>query len=321
MTTKRILFAVLCVLLLLVIIMSAVVLSRVSTLFAPPAPNSNTTPSTSHYEPTGESSTAPSESTGATEPSGHVHDFVLSEKLDATCTGYGWNIYVCSGCGHMDMPQDERIDPLGHDFVEGEAVAPSCTEGGYTEFKCTRCSETEHRNETDALGHLFDNGTEVSATCQVGGHVLFTCTREGCEETKQEALNNGALGEHSFGDWVLSTDGTQETHTCSVCGTEESRTPEAPQEALKITSHVPTPSQDGTVTIHIVTVGTTEAPLQHTYQIFDYTNNASLNVTYNETDGLLVTYVDATGEPQTTALGTTSVIATLDENGLQVSLG
>ncbi len=322
MTTKRILFAVLCVLLLLVIIMTVIVVSKISTLFSGSqattptdgASAPSTSPSGNQTDPT---EYTPSFST--TPP--HDHQYELTETISATCDSYGWNIYNCTICGDMDMPQDERIDPLGHSYARSELVEPTCTAGGYSVFTCQRCNKSVQRDETQPLEHLFDDGVEVPPTCGEDGYLLFTCQREGCTETKAEVHENTATGQHTFGEWISNEDGT-ESRTCTVCGTAEARDA-GEQASLTVTSQKTDAKTDGagkSYILYTVTVGTEEEPEQYIYHIYNYTDQA-LTFAYDATDGLVVTYADTTGEMQQAPMGIGSFDATLDELGFQLNLG
>ncbi len=314
MTTKRILFITLCVLLVLVITVSTVVFSRVYSLFSGgTSSNSDSTSASDNTSATGGTNSGDNYVPNISTSPPHDHDYVLTETLAAGCESYGWNIYHCSICGDMDMPLDGRIDPLGHSYALSKTVQATCTEGGYSEFTCQRCQKSIQQEKTEPLDHLYDEGVEIPPTCGEDGCLLFTCQREGCGETKAQVHEGTAIGEHTFEQWLPNDDGT-ESRTCTVCGMTEIR--EAQEQApLTITSQNSSVEADSSYTLHTVTVGTEEKPDLYTYQILDYTNQ-SLGFDWSQTEGLVVIYSDAAGEIQNTSLGKGTVTAQLDETGL-----
>ena len=89
--------------------------------------------------------------------------------------------------------------------------------------------------------HSYKLSRIVSARCTEGGYTVYACS---CGEAYQDDYTP-ALG-HSWGDWSVTRDATyseggEETRTCSVCGTSETRATaklEAPaldyQEAMDV---------------------------------------------------------------------------------------
>ncbi len=312
MTTKRILFAVLCVLLVLVIIMFAVVLSKFGTLLRFQTSGSGST------NPLGTSAASGTSPTGTqtTLPGGHEHNYEFLDKIDATCTGYGWNEYKCTICGHTEML--DRVEPLEHSFSAGDVVAATCTEDGYSAYKCSRCGDIEHRDVVAALGHEFDEGTEVAATCGEDAHTAYHCTREGCEEVKKENILEGtATGEHVFGEWTPNEDGTLLVRTCEVCHCEETKPNDStpPVEELGIISQTPEELMDGETPYcrYTVVIGTETNPSVAIYVVDDYLNNGTIAFSYDTQEGLIVTFTDASGASQRYVLADTHV--TIDQSG------
>lgn len=300
MTTKRIVFAVLCVLLVLVILMTGIVIGKVRALLRPAAPSATvpsgtTDPSASESSPVS-LPTLPSESIGPTEP-GHEHEFVLLERYPATCDSFGYTEYICE-CGKKDIR--DFVDPLGHNYGHGKVVAPTCTEAGYTEFECTRCGNVDRRDETAALGHQWDAGTEMPATCTEDACSLFHCTREGCQETKKENIQEGTATGHTFGEWETVGDGTQQ-RVCLVCGETETRDP----GAIGITNVLRESAVDDAGTAFVrytVSVGPAETPDAYVYTILDYLDTDPPSFRYVPEEGLIVTYTDAEGQSRTVTL-------------------
>ena len=306
MKAKRIIFAVLCVLLVLVIIMTGIIIARINRLYQQPSQPAPTTPPSSNAStPSGEThnSSAPTDDSTAPPETEHVHDFVLTDSISATCEGYGWNIYTCSTCGYVDMPSSERKEPLGHSYNHSQVVAPTCTEGGYTEFICSRCSKVVVKDETDPLGHQFDEGTEVPATCTENAHTLFCCLNEGCTETKMENIQENTMTEHTYGPWTdLETGET--VQYCEVCGKiryfSEVEDPSV-QSPISVEN---TPLTEPSGMFYLITVRVGENPEAdiRTYTVYDYLNNGTIAFYYDEQKGLVIQFVDPDGMDQAYSL-------------------
>ena len=309
MKAKRIIFAVLCVLLVLVIIMTGIIIRRVLRLYQwSQPPVSTTSPSGNASTPSGEThnTSAPTDDSTAPTESEHVHEFILTDSIPATCEGYGWNIYTCSTCGYVNMPSNERENPLGHSYDHGQVIAPTCTEGGYTEFICTRCIKVVVKDETDPLGHQFDEGTEVPATCTENAHTLFRCLNEGCTETKIENIQESTMTEHTYGPWTYLETG-EAVQYCEGCGkvrySSEIEDPEVKTIlSVQETSWTDQYGQSGTS--YLITVGVEGKPEAgiRTYTVYDYLNNGTIAFYYDEQKGLVVQFVDPDGMDQAYSL-------------------
>lgn len=230
MNAKRILFIVLCVLLAVMLVLTGIVLSNFSGLLGmlnPPAPTP-TEPTTPSQAPTEPQSTE------------HVHDYALTETIQATCTGYGWNIYTCKTCNHTHMPTSERAEPLGHSYDAGKVTEADCTNGGFTEYTCTRCGvkDIPADAQKDPLGHNFDHGRVFVATCEEGGFTSFTCLRCGIEETKDQT---DPLG-HQFDDVIeYPATCTEDAYTIALCTREGCGAQDEVIEVGTATGHTPGP--------------------------------------------------------------------------------
>lgn len=359
MTTKRIIFITMCALLLLTLVMTGIVAGRVGQLLQgfgnqPTEPPQTTRPSDEDpTESTGQ--TQPSESTQPSETTppatGHTHDYVLSQKQEATCTTAGYSLYLCD-CGDILIPEEEQTPALGHSFNHGKVVAPTCTEGGWTEYECTRCGEQEKRNETEPAGHKFKE-TQVPPTCTEDGYTELRCTRDGCGEVQVgEVIEGTATGHewvssgiveptctekgyeafackncdatdrqnetqpagHSFGQWEDNGSGVME-RTCDGCGITERA------DELVIThdqfSDV-TDRKDKTYRLYRIHVGTESTPDLCTYTISDYLGCEDLSYIYDVEQGLVITYTDAKGDTREVVLPPLSSAATtIEANGGQ----
>ncbi|MBP3305067.1 MAG: hypothetical protein J6L24_03765 [Oscillospiraceae bacterium] len=306
MSSKRILFAVLCVLLVLVIVMTGIVIHKVSSLFQTDLPSVSTTEGSSpptNTEAITENTEAsqPEESSVPTEPA-HEHEYSIFVKtVKASCDTLGYTEYACS-CGSVTFR--DFTDAMGHNYGAGKVVPPTCTEEGYTRFECTRCGDVDKRSIVNALGHKYGEGTEVAATCTEDAHTAFHCTREGCEEVKKENIQEGTATGHSFGQWIETETGELQ-HICSVCGETETYTgTDIPADVLKITHETSRSETDINGTpykLYRISVGTGEIPEAYVYTINDYLDNGTLAYRYAPGQGLIITYEDG-GDTMTVKL-------------------
>ena len=69
----------------------------------------------------------------------HVHDFLVIDRLEPTCTAYGRIEYRCDGCGES---YSELIPPTGHTWDEGVVtVEPTVDAEGVKTYTCMVCGE------------------------------------------------------------------------------------------------------------------------------------------------------------------------------------
>ena len=343
-TIKHVLFAAMCILLILVIVLFCIVIGKVGAMFkgTDPTEPSDTTASTSTTDDTTVPPTTdttypsvsiPPETTIQTEP-GHEHEFRLKETVAATCTNYGYNIYVCS-CGKQDIPIEEQVAPYGHSYGAGEPVEATCTEYGCTRYVCARCGNVDEKNVVPALGHDFVAVEVVPASCAAEGFTLYqcshcemeemrditpaleheyeiveehgvTCTQDGytksqCIHCGDEVIENvvTAAG-HSFGDWQQITDSSW-TRTCSSCGAVENSTDMRITNAQASSDYVHD-GQGNPYRMYMIYVGTATTPDMVHYTIHDYLDNGTLAYSYDVAQGLIITYTNAAGETATITL-------------------
>ncbi len=145
----------------------------------------------------------------ATIPSGRVGTFTLRAKDDASFTD-SW----VGGTAAAMNGADSVSSSAG-----GTSVTIVCSHsyGNWTKVDgdthsrtCTACGESQ------SASHNWDGGkTTKPADCQTTGELLRTCTD--CGATKTETI---PLGEHKYSSWSR-VDDSKHTHTCSVCGKEE----------------------------------------------------------------------------------------------------
>ena len=155
----------------------------------------------------------------------HTHDMVYSHSIDATCEGWGMDIYQCTGCVHTE--ERYTTEPLGHEHQAVGTIDPTCTDYGYVVYECIRCGDSYNSAEIDMLGHDYVRSVFADPTCTEAGYGYYRCSR--CQDERVEA-DTPALG-HSYVDgtctrcgaadesvisgscgenltWVLSEDGT-----------------------------------------------------------------------------------------------------------------
>lgn len=89
--------------------------------------------------------------------SNHTHNMVYSHSIEATCEGWGMDVYKCSGCPYTE--ENYSTPPLNHDYSYSHSTEPTCTEYGLKHYICTRCGDNYAAAEIDPLGHDW-NGTE-----------------------------------------------------------------------------------------------------------------------------------------------------------------
>lgn len=130
------------------------------------------------------------------------------EDHPATCEEGGYHIHTCSECHHSY--RDGEKEKLGHDW------------GAYTFSKesdshsrsCNRCNLME----SDSCKYVA--GEATPATCTKAGFTLITCSVCGGSYEDDAVAAKG----HVWTDWkhcADSTDISEHSHTCSVCGETE----------------------------------------------------------------------------------------------------
>ena len=292
---KRIAFYVMCTLLVLVVILTGIVIRRVSRIIlwsTPQDPISTNAPTT----PTAPQTTEPTNTTEPTDPS-HVHTFELTNSIKATCEGYGWNIYTCTGCGFVDMPLEERQEPLGHDNGPGETTPATCTEAGYITYTCQRCFRINTSTQGSALDHSFTAQTQIPPTCTEDGYTTIHCSREGCQEVLETVRNEGTATGHTYGAWTYGLGGSAKP-LCCVCFADWSGLSSGIQPGVyTIVSHSRRILQhptDGPLSLYEILVSIPNDPNAATYMysIYDYLDNGTLVFYYDAQLGLVVRYCD-----------------------------
>ncbi|MBR2736234.1 MAG: S-layer homology domain-containing protein [Firmicutes bacterium] len=106
-----------------------------------------------------------------------THEYVLLEKIEASCEKGGCSRYVCHGCGKII--EKDQTEALGHQWeVEVVREADCRTEGKILKI-CSRCGKASYE-VTPRTEHKFAKRT-VEATCTLPGYTLTECSVCGCK--------------------------------------------------------------------------------------------------------------------------------------------
>lgn len=349
MTTKKIVFIVMCAILAIMIIVAGIAIAKVGALAQSILdPADPTTGSTSASDAT-QSTTddpAPTGTIEATDGTDHVHAYTKISSTPATCNEEGQTVYKCS-CGDTDI---EVIPALSHSYGPGQVIF-SCEEGDYTKYECSKCGHIEKRNETEPtghklvitqetpatceeqastsykctnnncnytetvftgtpLGHSFTNKLEtVAVTCTTDGYTLYSCTNDGCTAEPKKTDIISAEG-HKFIKWEES--GSDMKTVCEKSGCDVT----VHSSELEITDEWC--SEDGSY--YVIEVGTKDIRRLYTYDIEDKrsSNEREQNpIDYkqiHQKEGLIIQYTDPALGPQHIALGFTNYKHTIESS-------
>ena len=171
-TVKYIVFALMCVLLVMAAVLGYMVFDHVMDLFQPSTPPSTTAPSSSASVP---ESTIPSVSV-------HHCDYTIKGETHApTCDALGYTVYACV-CGQTDFK--DYVPALEHIYSEYTVIAPTCTEEGWSERSCSRCKQVERTNFIPVT-HQFGPWEETR------NYWKYVCT--GCGFFQQYSTESGPV--------------------------------------------------------------------------------------------------------------------------------
>ncbi len=136
------------------------------------------------------------------------HSWTVTSNTNPGCEIGGKTVQKCIRCSQTKTTTGSA--PLGHKYAKA-----TCTSGP----KCSRCGNIDG----DPLGHSWSVISNTNAGCNVGGKTVRKCTR--CSQTK---TTTSAKLEHSWGSWTTivyptSTMPGQRRHTCTRCGTTETK--------------------------------------------------------------------------------------------------
>lgn len=88
-----------------------------------------------------------------------IHDWTVSEKVDATCTKEGIIKYECSKCHET---KEEAIEATGHDLYSDVKEA-TCLEDGYSCMRCRNCNYYEDMKQLKATGHKYEYVVDIES--------------------------------------------------------------------------------------------------------------------------------------------------------------
>lgn len=168
LSAKQILFVVLCLLLITVVVLSGVLVSRLSGLVQLAfGPGPGTEPTVPSVTPTGsEIASAPTTLPTVAEDS-HAHQLTAAKVVPPTCTDFGYTLLKCTGCDKEET--DHLVSPLGHQLGQATVVPATCEEDGYTQQTCSRCKENIRSNIQEA-SHQFSQWEQ--ANVELGTHLV-----------------------------------------------------------------------------------------------------------------------------------------------------
>ncbi len=148
------------------------------------------------------------------------HTWLEAERVDATCEGAGYVLYVCNNadCG---TSYKDVLPVLRHDYTE-RVVAPTCTAAGYTEHACRNCSYSHRDTYTVPLGHELTE-TVTPPTCTEEGYTAHTCLR--CDYVKVDSTVAATGHKLSVKETpaTCDKDGSRD-ETCANCDYKKSET-------------------------------------------------------------------------------------------------
>lgn len=172
---------------------------------APPTQPPTTPPATEN--PTAPPVTAPP----ATE---HVHDYYVSEYVQATCQKIGYTIYACA-CGDLYVGDETE---LGDHSYETRVIDPTTEAEGYTLYMCIHC-DYEYRDdfteklpaptlppEEDVMFKL-DHGLKILDIGSYSGPFLEDGSGESVEDILMIQVRNDSGRDVEFAAITLSADG------------------------------------------------------------------------------------------------------------------
>ena len=170
-----------------------------------------------------------------------AHDWLVSNKIAATCTKTGKITYVCNYCAKTNSEVTPMLDHCYSDTGWVTVKAPTCHETGIKKNACTICGGVEKVEEIPTTGHKFATGEELkyNGVGDIAGGKgkvtkAATCTTEGAATvicvTCNKVTRNIVIPAHGhvWGNWEYSAQPTCTTamtawRTCKSCGTKETQ--------------------------------------------------------------------------------------------------
>lgn len=73
------------------------------------------------------------------------HNYVFTSHTNANCGTYGYDTYICSGCG--DRKDDNYTDPWSeHSYILIEEKPATYTSSGHKKYQCSVCNNIKHED-------------------------------------------------------------------------------------------------------------------------------------------------------------------------------
>ncbi len=141
----------------------------------------------------------------------HVHNYVVTETVAATCTEMGKEVSACE-CGDCQVV---NIKESEHNFVLIENTEATCTQAGKTVYACSHCGM-----ESISIvrrGHHFTMSIK-DATCTANGSKSMVCTV--CKHVQSSEVI--PMTDHNYTERITAqptcvANGKKETY-CTNCG-------------------------------------------------------------------------------------------------------
>ena len=123
-------------------------------------------------------------------PTTHAHKWVLTDRIEPTCTNPGAAYYYCS-CGSRKV---DKLPALGHVFSTKTYTGyADCTHYGKFYWTCSRCGYTSEGNDKP-LGHDWSEWIVVKyPTASEDGLMERKCAR--CGITEQKTISGAEISE------------------------------------------------------------------------------------------------------------------------------
>lgn len=152
-----------------------------------------------------------------------AHNWVVTEKVEATCEHAGYTLETCSLCGEIRVTDAQAH---GHDVDSSEVVTqPTCTTTGLARSTCNNCGVT-FDEVIPAKGHTEAIDEAVAATCTATGltegkhcsvcNIVLAAQQE--VPATGHTYNEGSA---SYVEKVINGETVKVptiTYNCSVCG-------------------------------------------------------------------------------------------------------
>ena len=86
------------------------------------------------------------------------HNYEFSHEVESTCTGGGYNVYVCTKCNMSSYEYTSGEDGTGHNFQVTETVSATCQTFGYVVETCTACGFKQVTETNGITDHAYEDG-------------------------------------------------------------------------------------------------------------------------------------------------------------------